>query len=133
MRAMPIINPNTRANAKASSETAIVSIAPCRSDGRNAMMSSSEKIMNATIRFCSIVVTGEPPFRQNLFHLVVVLHPLYRGGKSCHPLDITLAERVAAVTCRILEGARFVVIDQFDLPLRMVLHQGRDDRLVEQR
>src|SRR5436305_471709 len=77
-----------------------------------------------------IVVAAEPPFAQDLLHLLVVFHPLDGGGERRHQLDVALAERVAAVAVRVLVGARLVILDDVDLPLRMVLHLRGDHRLV---
>src|ERR1700761_8602198 len=103
MRAMPMARPETRASANASSETVMVSRAPSSRVGRKATMSSSEKITEAGP---SVVVAGQSPLRQDLLHLVVVLHPLHRRRERGDPLDVTLAEGIAAVAGWVLEGAR---------------------------
>ena len=48
-------------------------------------------------------------------------------------MDIGLAEGVAAVSHRVLEGVRLVVGGHLDLPFRMLLHQRGHHRLVVQR
>src|ERR1700710_310421 len=92
MRAMPVARPHTMARQNASSDTVIVSSAPCSSDGRNWIMSSRENNGRSLI-----VVAGQTPFRENLLHLPVVLHPLHGGRKCRDPLDVRLTERIGAV------------------------------------
>src|SRR5260221_7487644 len=77
-----------------------------------------------------VVVADETPLGEDLLHLLVVLHPLDGGGERRHQLDVGMAEGVAAVAVRVLVGARLVILDDIDLPLRMVLHLGGDHRLV---
>src|SRR5258708_2569162 len=67
-----------------------------------------------------VVVADETPFAQDLLHLHVVLHPLDGGGEGGHQLDVGLAEGIAAIAVRVLEGTRLVILDHVDLPLRMV-------------
>src|SRR6266851_10204556 len=77
-----------------------------------------------------VVVADETPFGEDLLHLHVVFHPLDGGGEGGHQLDVGLAEGIAAIAIRVLEGARLVILDHVDLPLRMILHLGGDHRLV---
>src|SRR5882724_8208734 len=58
-----------------------------------------------------VVVADETPFAQDLLHLHVVLHPLDRGGEGGDQLDVGLAEGIAAIAVRVLEGTRLVVLD----------------------
>src|ERR1700688_4821636 len=77
-----------------------------------------------------VVVSREVPFRQDLRHLEAVLHPFERVGEAVAELRVALAEGVAAVADRILEGARLVACGELDRPFRMILEGGGEHRLI---
>src|ERR1700761_5808116 len=134
MRAMPVASPHSIARLNASRDTAIVSNAPCSNGGRNWIMSVSENNAKPPFRQANglVVVAGQPPLRENLLQFTVILHPLHRGRKRGHPLDVTLAERIAAVARGVFERPGLIVLDNLDLPLGMLLHLRSDHRLVIQ-